>query len=278
MSTANGTNTATTATALATAQQSAQLSNHVESKTSRSQEVRELITSKYADKITALLPANHNKLQFLAGIATAVQKNPDLIECTTASLLSAAMMCASYGMAPNTPLGEAWIIPYANKNTGTLEATFQLGYQGILRMVYETPYVAKVDARCVYEGDDFDYQYGTNEFLHHKPKQTGARRELTHVWAMIYLKSGAIKFEVLERFQVDERRKRSKSPNRGPWVTDYERMAMRTALLDVCKYIPKSNKLAAVEQAEAEQRIIESAEQPQIEDASYTVNDTNEAQ
>lgn len=228
-----------------------------------------ILTETYADKITALLPTPATRVQFLAGLTTAIQKNPSLLDCSDASLLSAAMMCASYGMVPNTPLGEAWIIPYSNH--GHLEASFQMGYQGTLKLIYETPYVAKVDARVVREGDEFKYKYGTDEYLEHTPvggstDGEGKKRAVTHVYGMVYLKSGAVKFEVLDVPQVEERRKRSKTPNRGPWVTDWEKMAMRTALLEVVKYIPKSNRLARIEADEVTQ---------DITDAEYTVEDTN---
>jgi recombination protein RecT len=238
-------------TQLATARQNAQLQNIDGAATSRTQQVREMITTKFADKIADLLPSGTNKLQFLAGLATAIQKNPGLLECTDTSLLSAAMMCASYGMAPNTPSGEAWIIKYYDKNSGTNQAQFQLGYQGVLKLVYESDYVAKADAREVREGDEFDYHHGTDERLYHKPllsttDETGKERPITHVYGMVYLKSGAVKFEVYDIPKIEAIRARSKSPSKGPWVTDWLAMAKKSALIGVTKHIPKSSRLSRV--------------------------------
>lgn len=50
-----------------------------------------------------------------------------LAECTPMSFIAALMNAAQLGLEPNTPLGQAYLIPYKNK--GVLECQFQLGYR-----------------------------------------------------------------------------------------------------------------------------------------------------
>jgi hypothetical protein len=47
-------------------------------------------------------------------------------------------------------------------------------------------------------------------------------------------------FVVLEKWEVDAIRARSKSSHKGPWVTDYEEMAKKSALRRLCKMLPAS--------------------------------------
>jgi recombination protein RecT len=56
---------------------------------------------------------------------TALSNNPKLQECTPQSFLGAMMQAAQLGVEPNTPLGQAYMIPYRNK--GQMECQFQLG-------------------------------------------------------------------------------------------------------------------------------------------------------
>ena len=50
--------------------------------------------------------------------------------------------------------------------------------------------------------------------------------------------------------QVDQIRKRSKASGNGPWVTDYDEMARKTAVRRLCKYLPLSVEMAEALEAE----------------------------
>ena len=83
------------------------------------------------------------------------------------SFLGALMNAAQLGLEPNTPLGQAYLIPYRNK--GKLECQFQIGYKGLIDMVYRNENIQTVQAQCVYENDDFQYELGLDPKLVHKP-------------------------------------------------------------------------------------------------------------
>lgn len=50
------------------------------------------------------------------------------------SFLAALMNAAQLGLEPNTPLGQAYLIPYKNKSV--LECQFQIGYKGLIDLAY----------------------------------------------------------------------------------------------------------------------------------------------
>jgi len=97
-----------------------------------------------------------------------------------------------------------------------------------------------ISAHCVYENDEFEFEYGLNEKLSHKPNMDGDRGDMVAVYAVAKFKDGGYAFVVLSKSDIEKIRKRSKSPESGPWITDYEAMARKTAIKQLCKYLPLS--------------------------------------
>jgi len=170
---------------------------------------------------------------------TEVRKNPKLLECSRESFLGAIMTSAQLGLEPGV-LGHAYLIPYYNKKTQSYECQFQIGYKGLLDLVRRSGEIESIAARCVYENDEFDFEYGLNEKLVHKPNLDGDRGSFESVYAIAKFKDGGYSMLVMSKSDVEKIRSRSKSPNVGPWVTDYEAMAQKTILKQLCKYLPLS--------------------------------------
>lgn len=76
-------------------------------------------------EIAKALPSVITPERFLRITLSALSNNPQLAQCTPKSFLGAMMTAAQLGVEPNTPLGQAYLIPY--RNHGTLECQFQLG-------------------------------------------------------------------------------------------------------------------------------------------------------
>lgn len=75
-------------------------------------------------------------LKFLSAVAYCAQSNPKLLECSQPTVIASFMKCAEYNLFPSSVSGEAYILPYSNK--GVMEAQFQLGYQGIITLLYRS--------------------------------------------------------------------------------------------------------------------------------------------
>jgi recombination protein RecT len=164
---------------------------------------------------------------------TTLRTVPKLADCKPSSLLGALMTCAQLGLEPGGPLGQAYLVPYGN------EATLIIGYQGFIDLMYRSDRVASVAAHAVYEADHFYFELGTNAHLLHRPALED-RGELIAVYGIAELVSGAKPFDVLSKSAVDKRRDRSKGGGAGPWKTDYEAMARKTAIRQLFKWIPTS--------------------------------------
>lgn len=191
-------------------------------------------------------------------VLTALRTTPKLHLCTAPSFLGAVMSCAQLGLEPNTPLGHAWLIPRKNAKLSARAGhdvylcTLIIGYQGQIELSYRSGLVRGVNAVVVREGDAFDYEFGLEPKLRHKPSSEPDRekRAITHVYAVSRMKDGEPLFGVLTRPQIEVRRARSGSPNEGPWVTDYEAMCAKTAVRALWRWMPKSAEMARAQALE----------------------------
>lgn len=174
---------------------------------------------------------------------TACRLNPKLAECDFKSLAGSLMTAAQLGLEPNTPLGHCYLIPRRNGRTGLNEATFQLGYQGMVELSQRSGRIQTQYAFPVYANDEFDYWLGLDANIIHRPA-VGNRGPLVAVYAVAKYKDGGSNFVVLTVDEVESYRKRSMAGNNGPWVTDYEAMACKTAFRRLFRWLPKSTELA----------------------------------
>lgn len=200
-------------------------------------------------EIKKALPSVMTPERFTRIVLSALSTNQQLSQCTPQSFLGAMMTCAQLGIEPNTPLGQGYLIPY--RNHGTLEASFQLGYKGLIDLAYRSGDVSTIQAHVVYENDEFSYSFGLEPELKHVPAK-GDRGEPTHVYAVFKTKDGGYGFDVMSMDDVRSHAKKySKAYGSGPWQTNFEEMAKKTVLKKTLKYAPlKTEFVRAVSQDE----------------------------
>lgn len=93
----------------------------------------------------------------------------------------------------------------------------------------------------MYSNDVFEYERGLEPTLRHVPCIKGPRGDFRCVYAVYHLKDGFSDFLVLSRDDVEGYRKRSPSQKNGlsgPWKTDYDAMAKKTAIRRLAVYLP----------------------------------------
>jgi recombination protein RecT len=194
----------------------------------------------------------------LARIAlTEVRRTPRLSQCTQPSFGGALMTCAQLGLEPGVT-GEAYLIPRKNgrlsreatrkagRETDVYEVQLTIGYQGMAKLFWQSPLAKSLDAQAVYENDDFDYEYGLNPTLRHRPSLQD-RGEAIAYYSVATLVNGGFAFIVLSRSDVEKIRIRANAgtgERDSPWKTDYDEMAKKTCLRRMFKLLPKSPELA----------------------------------
>ena len=197
--------------------------------------------NRMAPEIAKVLP-QHIKSDHLLRVAlTEIRKNPKLLECSSQSLLGALMLAAQLGLEPGI-LGHAYLIPYYNSKTRSTEVQFQIGYKGYIDLVRRSGELQTLDVHEVCRNDVFEYEYGLTPKLMHRPALEN-RGEVYCYYAIAKLKDGGFSYLVMSIQDVEKFRKRSKSPDYGPWVTDYDAMAKKTVIKQLAKYLPLSTEI-----------------------------------
>ena len=202
-------------------------------------------------EIKKALPSVITPERFTRIVLSAISVNPKLGQCTPTSFLGAMMTSAQLGLEVNTPLGQAYVLPY--NNTGKMEAQFQLGYKGLIDLAYRSGEVEVIQAHVVYANDEFTCEYGLDPKLTHKPADHD-RGEPVKVYAVFKTKSGGFGFEVMSMDDVKKhaaKYSQSYGSNYSPWKTNFNEMAKKTVLKRVLKYAPlKSDFVRAAVQDE----------------------------
>lgn len=177
---------------------------------------------------------------FIETCIRAVKENPKLLQCDPKSLFGAVLLSAEVGLKPNTSLQHSFIIPYKG------QAKFQIGYKGLIEIMYRNPRVKQITARAVFENDEFDYGYGLKPFLTHKPARKD-KGKLECVYATCLVDDEPI-FVVVERAELDAIRNISQtidsqySPyNNGTDVHNW--MEIKAGIKSLSKLIPTSNNI-----------------------------------
>ena len=191
---------------------------------------------KMQGEIAKALPSVLTPERFTRITLSALSTNAKLAQTTPKSFLGAMMTSAQLGMEPNTPLGQAYLIPY--KNHGVLECQFQLGYKGLIDLAYRSGQVSTIQAQTVYANDEFEYELGLEPKLRHVPAKTN-RGEPIFFYAVFRTKDGGYGYEVMSIDEVRTHAKKySKAYGNGPWQTNFEEMAKKTVLKKALKYAP----------------------------------------
>lgn len=195
----------------------------------------EQLMVKMSDQIKKALPQHMSSDRFQRVALTAFGSNPNFLNCEPMSFLAAMMDSAQLGLEPNTPLGQAYLIPYGNK------VQFQVGYKGLLELALRSGKIKSLYAHEVRENDKFEVKYGLHQDLVHEPVLKGERGDVIGYYAVYHLDTGGHSFVFMTRDEVLAHAKgKSKTFNKGPWQTDFDAMAKKTVIKQLLKYAPLS--------------------------------------
>lgn len=203
------------------------------------------------EAIIRTLPQTVDPDMFINVALQAVTRTPKLLECSPQSIVKSLRDAAEVGLVPSGLLGSAYLVPYWNKQTGTMDAQFQAGYRGLIDLARRSGEVRLIEAHTVRERDLFDFAYGTEGFIRHVPYMNlhGEKNEAGELldagayiaaYARAVLTSGEEQFEVMSKAEIEAIRRRSKAADSGPWVTDWAEMARKTPTRRLLKYLPLS--------------------------------------
>ncbi|MGZ0105174.1 recombination protein RecT [Achromobacter sp. KK8] len=202
--------------------------------------------------LAAVLPRHVSPDRMLKIALGAMRTTPKLMGCTVESLMGAVVQVSQLGLEPNTPLGHAYLIPFENRQKNTTEVQIVLGYKGLIDLARRSGQIVSIAAHEVCANDHFEYSYGLDEKLEHRPAM-GDRGEVIAFYAVAKLVGGGHAFEVMSNQQVLDIRdasqgwkqaKRYGKTENTPWGAHYAEMGRKTVLRRLFKYLPVSIELA----------------------------------
>lgn len=189
--------------------------------------------------ISSVLP-KHVTPERMSRIAlNVIRSNPKLLECNINSLMGAVMEASKLGLEPGL-MGQCYLIPFKNNKTNQMEAQFIVGYRGLIDLVRRSNHLSTIEAREVHEHDEFDFEYGLDDKLYHKPKLNDRGKVIAY-YAKARMKDGGYSFQVMSvEEMIKFRDKHAKAKNFGPWKDEFDAMAKKTVLRQLIKYLPIS--------------------------------------
>jgi len=208
------------------------------------QTIREAL-QKMEPEFRRALPRHLTSDRLIRIALTTIRENPVLLDCDVQSLIGGVMQAAQLGLEPGL-LGHCYLVPFNRKRKDALghevwskDVQFIIGYRGYISLAQRSGQLLSIYAEEVHEKDHFEWEYGLNERLSHKPA-SGDRGPITHYYAYAMFKDGGHAFKVMSKEDIEERRQRSKAKDSGPWVTDYNAMARKTVIRALVPFLPLS--------------------------------------
>lgn len=174
---------------------------------------------------------------------TTIQGDYKLMQCDPVSVVGSVIQLAQVGLVPDGFLGQAYLVPFYNNRKKCLEAKPIIGYRGYGELAIRSGKATSVDAHVVYAGDGFDYEYGANPYLKHKPQIDPAKRGAPiGAYAVVFMKEGPHRFEVMPLDAILKIQAESKGADSddSPWKRWWDEMARKTPLRKLAKWVPLS--------------------------------------
>jgi recombination protein RecT len=187
-------------------------------------------------------PKHVSAKRIIHSAITQMSMTQKLAECSPASIYQA--ISNAIGMGLDIVGGLGYLIPRWNSKKRRLDCTFVPGWQGLTDLVTRSGRASAWTA-AVFEGDVFDWQLGDRPFVHHKPMGEDDPSKIRYVYAIGRVKDA--EWPIIEVWTIDRVRKHRDKYNEvgdkhysyGNW----EMYARKVVLLQVLKYLPKSQEL-----------------------------------
>jgi len=209
---------------------------------------RRTLEAQLADEkpaLSVLLPEGMEWNRFARLAVNAAMASPKLLAGDRGSFMMALLNCAALGLEPNTPLHEAVIIPRGNA------AVLQIEYRGLIELARASGSVRRLTAATVRKGDVFNFQRGAHPDLKHIPTWPPTGEPVAYyAYAEV---DGDPVFEVMTKEEVEAHRDRysdaykkavAEKKTDTPWIEEFDRMAEKTVLHKLERWLPKRVRMA----------------------------------
>lgn len=188
-----------------------------------------------------------NSDKFVTSIISAVNQNPELSQCSNGSIVSAALTGLALQLSPSPQLGQFYMVPFADRKTGTKKAEFILGYRGLVQLAIRSGQYRRLSAMAIKQGELISFDPLTEEIEVKLIEDVDAREDAPTIGYYAY-------FELINGFKKSmywTRRKMERHAERYSmgykahkgytfWEKDFDGMAIKTMYRQLLKLAPAS--------------------------------------
>lgn len=222
------------------------------------------------EKFAAALPAHIPPGRYVRAAINAVLK-PDIAAVASTpegrqSIYGALLKCAGDGLLPDGR--EAALVKFSVKSGDAWvdKAQYMPMVAGIMKKARNSGEIAAIYCQVVHANDTFRVSLVTDGVpVTHEPVM-GERGEVVGAYALCRFRDGSwSQPEIMDVEQIEAIRKRSRTPDKGPWATDWTEMARKTVLKRAAKYWPSSTDKDGIEISDIIRRDDEITDLPTID-------------
>lgn len=191
---------------------------------------------------------------FMGRVLNVIRQNPDLLQCTHASLMASVVTMAQLGLEPG-PLGHMYLTPRRNRfKSGPgrndwstrWEVVPVIGYKGYIALGRRAGGMSiDADDRC--ENDLWIYQRGTDPKLITAPPDRGERGERLGYWAAAAFDGGSAA-HYMSMLDLEEHARKHASDDAGNpqgfAKKNWEGWCLKTVVRQMAWKLPQSTQLA----------------------------------
>jgi len=171
------------------------------------QAFRELL-ERSRDHIAAVLPPTLTTDRIIKVALATAARSPRILLSSQGSFLQAVLQAAELGLEPGSPLGHAYLIAVPNRVSGQFDCQMRPGYRGLIALARSSGEVLSIEARPVFQRDQFRFSQGLKPVLEHVPTFEENPGNLVCVYAVARLRDGGAPFEVMSLAQIERIRTR----------------------------------------------------------------------
>lgn len=194
------------------------------------------VIDSYRRDFEMVLPTHLRAEQWIRVTTGTIRREPKIAEILRAnpgSVLSALLDAARLGLE----IGDTYhLVPFKNEIVGVID------YTGLIELMYRAGAVSTVKAEVVREHDHFDYS-PSMRIPDHRPAWFSDRGNIIGAYAYAEMKDGGVS-RVIVRSKAEIEQVRDVSPSAGskesPWKKWPDRMALKTVVRELAKFVPTS--------------------------------------
>jgi recombination protein RecT len=198
----------------------------------------------FREQVALALPGGVTPERFARIAVTALLDSPEVAQAEPDSVFRALLRCAQDGLLPDGR--EAALVVFGSRKDGARRAVYMPMVGGLRKLAGEHGWT--IQARVVYERDEFRVELGDTPRIRHVPVRPGEDRgRPIGAYAVARHADGRVEVEVMGIEDIERVRRVSRAANEGPWVDWWDRMAEKTVVRRLFRKLPLAGYDARVE-------------------------------